>query len=228
MDNTNNVQTPEPKENNKKLIIISSVLIVALVAVFVVLGLSLNWFGGNKDSAKKTTAVVPTIKVVDTKGSEGKTTKIKVKIRDVKFGDSVKKVKKYEKSQKDTQNKPSEASSNDGYTYVTYTFNPKKAEFFGVKPAPAASGSLLQYVFKDKKLFDIRIQYGDIGSKERTKIKNAMVKQYGKPTYSLKYSNKSTKDDWRTAAKDPSKQTVLSLNYSPNSSVIVDYISMDR
>ena len=227
MDNINNTQEPEVKENNKKLIIISSIAIVALVAVFVILGLSLNWFGSKKDDTKATSAV-PVVKVVKTKGSDGDTRKMKISIRDVKFGDSLKKVKKFEKSQKDTQDNPSEATSKDGYTYLTYLFAPKKAKFFGVSPAPSNTGSLLQYVFKDKKLFDIRVQYGDIGSKDLAKIKDNITKKYGKPTYSIKYSNKSTKDNWRTANKEVSKQTILSLNYSPSSNVIVDYETLSR
>ena len=228
MDNTNNVQTPEPKENNKKLIIIASIAIVVLIAAFVILGLSFNWFGGKKSNDKSKSATAPTISVVETKGAEAKTTKVKIKLRDVKFGDSVKKVKKIEKKQADTLDNPSQASTKDGYTYLTYLFDDKKAEFYGVKVKPSNAGSLLQYVFKNKKLFDIRVQYGDISSKDRAKIKKAMVGQYGKPTFSIKYSNKSTKDNWRTAAKNPDKQTILSLNYSPGTNVIVEYESVSR
>lgn len=227
MDNMN-TQTPEPKESNKKLIIISSIVIVALVAAFVIVGISLGWFGGNKKNNSKQDVTAPTIKVVETKGSEGKTAKIKVSVRDVKFGDSLKSVKKFEKKQQDTVNSPSEASTKDGYTYLTYTFNPKKAEFFGVKPAESTAGSLLQYVFKDKKLFDIRLQYGDISKKDQAKLRKNLVKKYGKSTFSTKYSNDSTRDLWRTYAKDASKQTILSLNYSPNSGVIIEYESVTR
>ena len=46
MDNINNTQAPEPKENNKKIIIIASIAIAVLVALFVILGLSLGWFVG--------------------------------------------------------------------------------------------------------------------------------------------------------------------------------------
>ena len=111
MDNTNNVQTPEPKENNKKLIIIASIAIVVLIAAFVILGLSFNWFGGKKSNDKSKSATAPTISVVETKGAEAKTTKAKIKLRDVKFGDSVKKVKKIEKKQADTLDNPSQAST---------------------------------------------------------------------------------------------------------------------
>ena len=227
MDNINNTQTPEPKENNKKLVIIASIAIVVLIAAFVVVGISLGWFGGKKSDEKKTSAV-PTIKVVSTKGSEADSRKMKIKVRDVKFGDSLKSVKKFEKSQKDTQGNPSEASTKDGYTYLTYLFNDKKAEFFGVKPSLAASGALLQYVFKDKKLFDIRVQYGDLGEDDTKTLRKNLFKKYGKPTYSMKYSNDASKESWKTAAKNPNKQTILSLNYSPNSGIIIDYESMSR
>ena len=229
MDNTNNVQPTETKESNKKLVVISAVAIAALVAVFVIVGISLGWFGGsNKQSAEKKTSPVPTIKVVKTKGAEGKTTKVKISVRDVKFGDSIKQVKKYEKKQKDTLDNPSEAKTKDGYTYLTYLFDPKKAEFYGVKPTDSTKGSLLQYVFYKKKLFDIRVQYGDISSKDRDKITKNVNKKYGKPTYQVVYSNKSTRDMWRTYAKDQSKQTIMTLNYSPNSGMIIDYESVTR
>ncbi len=227
MDNINNTQTPEPKENNKKIIIIAAIAIVVLIAAFVVLGITLKWFGGNK-SDSKTSVTAPTISVVETKGSEGKTAKIKVSVRDVKFGDTIKEVKKFEKKQDDTLDGLSEGSTKDGYTYLTYQFNTKNAKIFGVKPAESTKGSLLQYVFYKKKLFDIRLQYGDIGSKKQAKVKKAMIKKYGKPTHSIVYSNKSAKDNWRTYAKDPAKQAVLSFNYSPNSGVIIDYMSVSR
>ena len=226
MDNIN-TQTPEPQENNKKLIIIASVAIAILVAGFVILGMSLGWFDGKSSNDKATSATVPTISVVETKGSESKTVKAKINVRDVKFKDSVKKVKKFEKAQKDTQDNPSEATSKDGYTYVTYMFSPK-AKYFGVSPANSQSGALLQYVFKDKKLFDIRIQFGALDKKARAKVKKNIMKKYGKPTYSIKYSNGSTKDTWKTASKDLSKQTLLSLNYSANSGTILDFESFSR
>ncbi len=228
MDNMNNTQTSEPKENNKKLIIISSIVIVALIAVFVVLGFSLNWFGGKKDASKTEDKTAPTIAVLETKGAESKTTKVKIKVRDVKFGDKVKEVKKFEKKQDDTLDGPSEASTKDGYTYLTYNFNTKNAKFYGVKPKDAASAGLLQYVFKKKKLFDIRIQFGDISPKERAKVEKTVKKKFGKPTFFMKYSDKSYFYRWRTDEKDPDKQTILSLNYAPNSGMSIDYQSVKR
>ena len=136
MDNINNTQAPEPKESNKKIIIIASIAIAVLVALFVILGLSLGWFGGkgsSNDGGKKG-QIPATINVVETKGSEGATKKVKIKVRDVKFGDKLKAVKAFEKKQEDTLATPSEASTKDGYTYLTYQFSPK-AEFFGIKPA---------------------------------------------------------------------------------------------
>ena len=227
MENTNNTQ---PKENNKLLIIIATAAIVVFVALFVVLGLFVfNWFGGSKTTQNASTNnQAPTIVIKDSKGSDSDTKKLKINIRDVKFGTSLKKVKKYEKARKDTLDNPSEASTKDGYTYLTYMYTPNMAKFFGVKPAESKTGALLQYVFKDKKVFDIRIQFGDISKKDRAKIKKDLVKKYGKPTYSIKYSNGSTRDNWKTSAKSVDKQTILSLNYSPNSGTIVDYESFGR
>ncbi|MBP5772626.1 MAG: hypothetical protein J6W35_00910 [Eubacterium sp.] len=229
MDNNNNTQAPEPKENNKPIIIIASVVIAAVVIAFVVLGLTLGWFGGKGASKKDTKEgqIPATINVVETKGVEGKTTKVKISVRDVKFGDKVKKVKKFEKTQEDTLDNPSEASTKDGYTYLTYTYSPK-AKFFGVKPSKAPSGALLQYVFKKKKLFDIRIQFGDIKKAEQEKLSKNLRDKYGKPTFTIKYSNDSWRDSWRTAAKDPKKQTILALNYSPHGGTVLSYESVGR
>ncbi len=229
MDNINNTQAPEPKENNKKIIIIASIAIAVLVALFVILGVSLGWFGGkgaSKDDSKKG-QIPATINIEETKGSEAKTKKIDISVRDVKFGDKIKKVKKFEKTQEDTLASPSQASTKDGYTYLTYTFSPK-AKFFGVKPTKAPSGALLQYVFKDKKLFDIRIQFGDLKKSEIDKLSKNLRDKYGKPTFTIKYSNDSWRDTWRTAAKNPDKQTILALNYSPQGGTVISYESVGR
>ena len=232
MDNINNTQpnnNAEPKENNKLLIIIASIAIAVFVALFVILGLFVfNWFGGKESAQKNTPGQAATIKVVNTKGNEQDTRKIKINVRDVKFGTKIKQVKKYENKQKDTLSNPSQASTKDGYTYLTYNYDPKTAKFFGVKPADARTGALLQYVFKDKKVFDIRIQLGAISDKDRAKLKKNIIKKYSKPTYSIKYSNDSTRDTWRTSAKKLDGQTILSLNYSPNSGTIIDYESFKR
>ena len=227
MDNVNNTQAPEPKESNKKIIIISTVVIVALVAAFVIVGLSLGWFG-NKTAEKKNSGQIPaTINMVETKGSDSATKQIKIKVRDVDFGDKLKAVKAFEKKQEDTLDNPSEASTKDGYTYLTYTFSPK-AKFFSVKPADTSKGSLLQYVFKKKRLFDMRIQLGDISKKDQKKVRDYLNNKYGKPTSYVKYSNDSWIERWRTDNKNPDKQTILSLNYSPNSGLIVSYESVGR
>ena len=226
MDNMNNTQ---PKENNKMIVIIASIAIAVFVAAFVVLGLFVfNWFGTNKSSKDANTNQAPTIVIKQTKGSEAKTKKLDINIRDIKFGTSIKKIKKYEKKQKDTIDNPSEASTKDGYTYLTYMYKPGKAKFFGVEPSDAKTGALLQYVFKDKKVFDLRIQFGDISKKDRAKIEKNLIKKYGKPTYFIKYSNGSTRSNWKTSAKKLENQTILSLNYSPNSGTTVDYESFKR
>ena len=176
MEENKNTQVPEKKESNLKLIIIASAALVALVAVFVILGFTFNWFGTKKDGSKETTTPPP-VSIVSSKGDEVKTKNIKVSLRDVPFGASIKKVKKYEKGQPDTQNNPSPAKSNDGYAYLTYTYTPK-AKFFTVKPGTIQDGSLLQYVFKDNKLFDVRMQFGSLSDKEKAAIKKELIKKY--------------------------------------------------
>lgn len=230
MDNKN-IQNPEPKENNKPIIVIASIAIVLLVGVFVLLGLSFGWFNGKKsDSAKTTTVqpgqIAPNIKVLETKGSEDATKKIKISVRDVKFGDTIKKVKAFEKTQEDTLNHPSEAKvKKDGITYLTYIFSPK-AEFYGVKPGK--QGALLQYVFKDKRLFDMHVQFGDISKKDQKKIRTALKNKYGKPTFYEKKEGDIWRELWRSSNKDINKQTNLRLSYSPASGMIVSYESIGR
>lgn len=227
MDNMNNTQAPEPKENNKKLIIFASIGIAALVALFLILGFSFNWFGTKQASKKDSGKVPATINVVETRGSDGKTKKVKISVRDVKFGDKIKSVKKFEKTQKDTLDSPSEASTKDGYTYLTYTFSPK-ANFFGVKPKEVTAGGMLQYVFKNKKLFDIRIQFGDIGKKNIAKVEKKIKSKYGKETAYIKYSNDSYRYSWRSAAKKADDQTILTVNYSPQSGLVVAHERVGR
>ena len=230
-NNMNNMQTPEPKKKNNSILIpiIAGAVAVFLIAVVVILAII---FGVKKDSAQNATSLkkgqIPaTIEVVKSNGSESKTTKAKISVRDVKFGDKIKSVKKFEKTQEDTLDNPSQASTKDGYTYLTYTYS-TKAKFFGVKPANPNAGSLLQYVFKDKKLFDIRIQLGDLKKADLKKVSKYLNKKYGKPTHSITYSNKSWQDSWRTYAKNPEKQTLLQLNYSPYGGTVVSYESVKR
>lgn len=229
MNNINNTQAPEPKKNNKTLIpIIAGAVAVVLIAVVVIVAIVLSGKkGSSKDDAAKKGQIPATINVENKTGSETKTKKIKISVRDVKFGDKIKEIKKFEKKQEDTLSNPSQASTKDGYTYLTYTFSPK-AKFFGVKPAAATSGALLQYVFKDKKMFDIRIQLGDIKKAAQKKVSKYLKKKYGKPTFSISYSNDSWQDSWRTYAKKSDKQTILQLNYSPYSGTVVSYESVGR
>ncbi len=222
----NNTQNPEIKENNKKLIIISSIAIVVLVAAFVVVGICLGWFGGKKGS-EKGSVTAPTINIEETKGSESKTIKKKISVRDVKFGDKVKSVKKFEKDQADTLDGPTE-STKDGYTFLTYRFNDQNAKIFGVKPAASTSGAMLQYMFKKNKLFDIRILYGDISKNDEKALRKTLTKKYGDPTFSTKYSDGSIRELWKTDAKNIDNQTILSFNSSKNGGVTVTYERVGR
>ena len=83
-------------------------------------------------------------------------------------------------------------------------------------------------ILLSKKLFDIRIQFGDLKKSEIDKLSKNLRDKYGKPTFTIKYSNDSWRDTWRTAAKNPDKQTILALNYSPQGGTVISYESVGR
>lgn len=231
-----NTQKPEGKKNNTMIIIIVTCVVAALIAAFIIISASSGCSSkkdGKGNGKEKATSTVKSgqmrknIDIVKHTGSDSATKKLDISIRDVSFGDKVKKVKAFEKNQKDTVNSPSEATTKDGYTYLTYTLTPD-AKFFGVKPADSSKGSLLQYVFKKKKLFDIRIQFGDISKKDQDKVRKALKDKYGSTTSYVEYDNDSFRDTWRSSAKNPDKETILSYNYSPQSGVVVAYESVGR
>jgi len=106
-----------------------------------------------------------TIKIVKEQGSCTAVTRANIKIRKIKFGVKYKTIKKFEKAQKNTQNKPSIAKSTDGYKYVMYSFiNKNKKKMFGVKPD--VRNGKLTYVFYKNRLKEFRYEYGEISKKE--------------------------------------------------------------
>lgn len=101
--------------------------------------------------------------------------------------------------QKDTLDNPAEAKSQDGYTYLSYTFNSENpATFFGVQVASSDVNAMLTYVFKGDNLIEVRIQYGNVGSSVYNTIVQTNNANYGNATYSRSYSNGTQESWWKT------------------------------
>ena len=145
-------------------------------------------------------------------GNEDATIKAKVNIdsyRKIKFGTSIKDIKKSEKKSKDTlknETSPQTSSSQDGYTYLAYTYSDKaKKPVFGAIPS---SNGTLTYVFKNKKLKEVRVDYGQLDESAYTSITNFFKEKYGDATFSRTYSNNSKNSWWKTSS------VKIDVNYS--------------
>lgn len=64
--------------------------------------------------------------------------------------------------------------------------------------APSDPNALLQYVFFNDKLLEIRIQYGSLGETSYETILSDITKKYGDATYSREYSNGNKESWWKT------------------------------
>lgn len=64
--------------------------------------------------------------------------------------------------------------------------------------APSDPNALLQYVFFNDKLLEIRIQYGSLGETSYETILSDITKKYGGATYSREYSNGNKESWWKT------------------------------
>lgn len=186
------------KEKNKNLIYgigLTAILIVIILVIIIAKSCSKS-DGGN--GAEVTT--IPTIKVVQESGNQEETIKAKLTFRDVKFGTSIKKIKDLEKKQDDTSDKPSQADSKDGYTYLNYSFNTEKSPmFWGSEVGAADTGAMISYVFFQKKLIEVRLQYGKIGQDKYQSIVSSISSKFGNATYSRSYSNGSQDTWWKTS-----------------------------
>ncbi len=217
----------EVKNNNSKktTAIVVGIVIAAIVAILIVLAIAFNWFG-KKDGNQTQTTPAPVI-VTEFSGTGNDYKDIKIKIRDIKLGSSIKEVKKFEDKQKDTAGNPTEANSADNYTYLNYQLTPD-ATVFGIKPTTKNSLAFVQHSFYKKKLFSTRYQLGKLSKKDEKKVLKALKKKYGKPTYSSKYSNNGYKYLWKTKSKKQKTGYALTMIYDPTSGVSVTYESEKR
>ena len=211
---------------NTKLIAIVSAVIVVLLIVIIAL------FAGGKNSndttnngtGKANAQSVKPIKVIKENGSQDKVSKANLKVRKVKFGTKYKDVLKFEKKQDDTLDKYSEASSKDGYTYVSYKFNPKKTpKFWDVKPSADDTMSMLTYVFFNKRLIELRIQYGAVDANAINKAVAAATKEFGKTTYDREYDNGCLDYWWKTK-----KATLRIMKGDAKTNTLTAYFSQNR
>ena len=197
------------RKKDKNLIyigIVTAVIVIAVIVFFIVRANVVKDTKNNASNPNSQTAAH--VSVIETKGSQDETIKKVVKnIRNVKFGKSHKIIDKYENKQKDTK-KGSYASSEDGYSYMTYNFNVENlTEFFGAKPSPSDANSLLQYVFYNDKLIEVRLQYGSLGENTYNSIVSNINGTYGKATFTRSYSNGNKENWWKT------KKTTLTAYY---------------
>lgn len=209
--------------NNKKKSISKSTIYISIITGVIILIaiVFLSTKGGSNpesssNNTNNTTTPVP-ISVVNEEGDQNETIQTKITIRDIKLGKTIKQVKKTEKKLDDTLDNPASATSEDGYTYLTYKFNPEATpNFFGADVIPTSNTSMLVYVFYLDELIEARIQYGAIGSDAYESIIAHNNKSFGNATYSRAYSNGTKQSWWKT------KDTTLDV-ICQNGSVVAYY-----
>lgn len=200
MSNPNSTTKNQNSKNHNTLyiIIFSLLIIAAILIVFLIKSNSKDTPKTNTQS-ESVSATAGSISIVSESGAQDAVINSKItNARDVKFSKSHTAVEKYEKSQNDTlEGDYSEAT--DGYSYLTYKFDTANvASFFGTSVSPSDVNSLLQYVFYNDKLIEIRIQYGSLGENAYNSIVSEITEQYGGATYSRTYSNDNKETWWKT------------------------------
>lgn len=188
-------------DQNKLYIIISTAVILLVVILFLVFSNSNKKNNNNpgSNSAVQTTQ----FKILNEQGNFDETIDATFKpVRNLKFGTSLKKIRKAEKKLKDTdEGSLAEAQDGSGYSYLTYHFVEGSGEipqFFGGTINPSAPGSSLMYVLKDKKLIEVRILFGSSTPENYDSIVASNTAEYGQPNLVRSYSNGTKTTFWRT------------------------------
>ena len=198
---TGNRQNPSKSAIDKNLLYIGIFTIAIIIIVIAVLAIKPSSNSNTPVNAvgNNATQAATALSIVNENGNQEAILDKSIKVRKIDFSKTVEEVKAFEAKQKDTLDNPSEAKSQDGYTYVTYRFNPENpATFFGTQVAAADSSSMLTYVFKNDALIEVRIQYGAIGSTAYDAIVASNNTTYGQATYSRSYNNGTKQSWWKT------------------------------
>lgn len=198
---TRNRQNQSSTSIDKNLLYIGVFTVAIIIIVIAVLALKPSSKNNIPTNAggNNVTQTATALSVINENGDQKATLDKSIKVRKIDFSKTVKQVKAFEAKQKDTLDNPSEAKSQDGYTYITYRFNPEKpAMFFGAQVAAADSSSMLTYVFKNESLIEVRIQYGAIGATAYDTIVASNNSTYGQATYSRTYNNGTKQSWWKT------------------------------
>lgn len=209
-------------KNTKLIAIVTGFIVVALIVAAILA--NSNNKSNNTTQSGQVKQTPKQIKVLEEHGSMDALSKKKLSVRNVKFGAKYKNVIANEKKQKDTLDKYSEASSQDGYTYVSYKFDGKKVKnFWGVKPNVKDPSCMLTYVFYKKRLIELRIQYGKQAPDAVNKaVKNAS-QLFGKTTYDRKYDNGCLDYWWKTK-----KTTLRIMRSDSTNNSLSAYFSQNR
>lgn len=172
-------------------------IIVVIIAIFAMNSSNNNNTVTNVNNVNN--QVTTKLTIVSENGNQEETIKKAIKLRKIDFSKTIEEIKAFEKKQKDTLDNPSEATSEDGYTYLSYSFSPENpATFFGVQVAASDANAMLTYVFHNDLLIEVRIQYGNVGSTVYNTIVAANNTTYGNATYSRSYSNGTQQSWWKT------------------------------
>lgn len=218
MSEEKNKASGNGKDSNALYILIFTVVLVIAIAVFI--------FSRNNNSKNDNSVVsnnnssVATLDIVESNGSlngkmnddqtinnyvnffEGSSKKTTAK--DSIFNKNIDQIKKFESKRDITLDNPSEASSepsSDGdiYTYLTYKFNRQKSpKILGISINSDSNTCMLVYVFKNKILTEIRVQYGEVGVDQYNILINTLTNTYGQASFSRNWSDGSKESWWKS------------------------------
>ncbi|MBD9056131.1 MAG: hypothetical protein EGR36_09145 [Eubacterium ventriosum] len=211
------------KDNNALYILIFTVVVVIGIAVFI---FSKNNSSkndtNNAGAVANNNAGTTVLSVVETNGSldgeigEDETidnyvnffgdSSKKATAKDSIFDKNINQVKKFESKRSITLDNPSEASADssdkgDTYTYLTYKFNGEKSPaVLGIPVNTDSNTCMLVYVFKNKELTEIRVQYGEVGMDHYNNLINTLTNTYGQASFSRSWSDGSKESWWKSKA----------------------------